>query len=238
MARFDDAIARNVHKAKVDEDFAQFNAQGFRGTPTFTVGKDIVSGAQPIEPFLMAVARVKAGRDGQQLPRPTAAARAGGGRLVAIHWFGSFQDPATSRMLPVIQQVLEAYPEQVGVYWRDLPLPTLDRARPAARVVGAARGGMQAWNLLERLLLQRTRLRDADLVAHAKPLGIDESRVRKALAGDDAFVEKRIVGDIDIAKRFGAHAVPTLFINGVKLEGVQSFAAVKRVIEEALTPLR
>lgn len=235
MTRFDDAMKRDVHKAKVDEDFAHFNAQGFRGTPTFTVNKDIITGAQSVETFNLAVARAVAGFDGRQLPIPPRAAAAGPHRpLVQIHWFGSFQDPATARMAPVIDELLKAYPARVSVIWRDHPLPMLDRSRPAARVSRLASGG-RGWGIVRTLLRHPTELSDDAIVRHLAPLHIDEEQVRQALAGGKRY-DAPIDDDLADAKRFSASQVPTFFVNGIKLEGPQTLAQLKAAVAKALNP--
>lgn len=235
MARFDDAMKRNVHKTKVDEDFALFNAQGFRGTPTFTVNKDIINGSQPVEMFNMAVARAIAGKDGRQLPVPTGVAKVGSNSaLVQIHWFGSFQDPATARMAPVIDKLLEAYPKRLSVIWRNHPLPMLDRSRPAARVSRLSVGG-RAWGIVRTLLDHPTQLSDDAVVGYLERLHIDEKRVREALAGQDRY-DDAVDLDLADAKRFSASQVPTFFVNGDKLEGPQTLPQLKAAVEKALNP--
>ena len=54
-AKLDKAIDAHTHQARVDADIEQFKHLGFTGTPTFLVGRYVVTGAQPAATFQRAI---------------------------------------------------------------------------------------------------------------------------------------------------------------------------------------
>ncbi len=55
LARFDKALDAHTHAARVAADVAAAQKLGFTGTPTFVVGKYVVTGAQPLAAFRRAI---------------------------------------------------------------------------------------------------------------------------------------------------------------------------------------
>ena len=58
--------------------------------------------------------------------------------VVTIVEFSDFQCPFCSRVNPTIAQIVEEYPDQVRIFFKQMPLGFHDRAEPAARAALAA----------------------------------------------------------------------------------------------------
>lgn len=239
MARFDQAMSSETHKAKVDEDFALFNAQGFRGVPSFMVGKEVVNGAQPLAKFEEAVALVLGGNDGEPgasalaVP-PDAPTRGPKDARVTIQWFGAFHEPFTAKVAPTIHQLMsmKEYKGKIRLVWRNNPLPFHQRARPATYVALEAHAQGRFWDMFDILMENKGKLEDADLLGYAKQLRLDVGAVETALATAkyDAVIER----DKQAATEAGAKGVPTFFINGVMLSGAQPIEKFREAVDEAL----
>ncbi len=70
------------------------------------------------------------------------------------------------------------------------------------------------------------------LIKYANTLALNMDEFKSCLSED----KHKVTVDQDAAKAEadGVHATPTLFINGVKVEGAQPFSALKQLIEQAL----
>ncbi|MCC7540923.1 MAG: thioredoxin domain-containing protein, partial [Deltaproteobacteria bacterium] len=155
--------------------------------------------------------------------------------LVTIVEFSEYQCPFCKRVGPTVAQILERYPTQVRIVWRDNPLPFHDNAMPAAelaREAFAQRGAEGFWRAHDLLFENQQALTRADLDRYAEQLGLNMTRYRAAMDGHTH--QAAIQADQAIARQFGASGTPSFFINGVKLRGAQPFEAFQRVIDEQI----
>ncbi len=70
------------------------------------------------------------------------------------------------------------------------------------------------------------------LLAFAAELDLDADVFRSCLR--DGHSRGVVQEDVDLASQMGVNATPTLFINGEKIEGAQSFEVYREVIERKL----
>ena len=70
------------------------------------------------------------------------------------------------------------------------------------------------------------------LLAFAAELDLDADVFRSCLR--DGHSRGGVQEDVDLASQMGVNATPTLFINGEKIEGAQSFEVYREVIERKL----
>jgi len=70
------------------------------------------------------------------------------------------------------------------------------------------------------------------LLAFARELKLDVGEFRSCLR--DGHSRGVVQDDVDLASQMGVQATPTLFINGEKVEGAQSFDVYREVIERKL----
>jgi len=156
--------------------------------------------------------------------------------LVTIVEFSDFQCPFCSRVEPTLDKVLETYPKDVRIAWKDNPLPFHQDALPAARLARAVyqRSGNAAfWKVHGELFKQQKQLDEENLERISKQLGFDW----KKLADAREKAGTRIQESIDLAYDVQARGTPHFFINGVRLSGAQPFdkfdEAVKQQLEVA-----
>ncbi|MBK8593896.1 MAG: thioredoxin domain-containing protein [Sandaracinaceae bacterium] len=77
--------------------------------------------------------------------------------------FSDFQCPFCARLNPTVEQLMRAYPTQLRVVWRNLPLAFHPNAMPAAEAAmeASAQGGDRAfWQMYDLLGVHRDLTRE------------------------------------------------------------------------------
>lgn len=153
---------------------------------------------------------------------------------VTIVEFSDFQCPFCSRAVPAIDRIKKEYgPDKVKIVFRDMPLPSHDRAVPAANAAHCANEQGKFWEMHDVLFENQAKLADADLKDYAKKVGLDAAKFTAC------FDAKKFQGDIDKsraeAEKLGISATPSFVINGVLLQGAQPFEKFKEKIDRALS---
>lgn len=153
---------------------------------------------------------------------------------VTIVEFSDFQCPFCSRAVPALERIKSEYgPDKVRIVFRDMPLPSHDRAVPAANAAHCANEQGKFWEMHNVLFENQGKLADADLKEHAKKAGVDLAKFTAC------FDAKKFQGDIDKsraeAEKLGISATPSFVINGTLLQGAQPFEKFKEKIDRALT---
>lgn len=119
----------------------------------------------------------------------------------------------------------------VRFVYKHLPLESHPFARDAALRLIAAHEQGRFWDFLERAREQRARTKDAlENVA----LGMTFDLPRYLAAVTSPATEKLLQDDLDEAKRIGAKAVPTWYVNGVEFVGAKPDAELMTAISDAL----
>ena len=152
---------------------------------------------------------------------PPARVRGRADAPVQFEEFSDFQCPTCGAMHGVVRQLVEKYPTQVGVAFRNFPLREIHRhAAEAARAAEAA--GMQGkfWEMHDLIYEKQSEWKDAAdaralFTGYAKSLGLDMNRFAEDM--DGSVVAMRIVADERRGEALGIHGTPTFFVNGREL---------------------
>ncbi len=204
----------------------------------------VQKGVRPADVYAESI---KDGRDTPPAPAPRPKRQAGrqkvalldrtpkkGGRepLVTIVAFSDFQCPYCGKVNPTLEQVQQTYGDKVQIRFRNLPLSFHQRAKPAAKAALAAHKQGKFWEMHDMIFADRSRLSDADFVAHARQLGLNVTQFEADMNSPEiaAWVDK----DVADAGQYGASGTPSLFVNGILLRGAQPFSAFKRVIDDEI----
>jgi protein-disulfide isomerase len=262
----DAALDDGKHARKVDASIDLAMDYEARSTPYFFINGRRLSGAQPYEKFKaiidaqLAVARgltargvrrdqvfdelMKAGKTPPAPEKRSVPAFSKNHPVkgpekarVVIQEFSDFQCPFCSRANPVLEQILEAYPKDVKIVWRNMPLPMHESAPLAAQAAHEVflQGGNEAfWKYHERLFANQKALQRSDLERYARELGgIDMARFESALDGRKH--EAAVAEDVEAAQRAGVGgATPAFLVNGYFVSGAQPFRVFDKAIRLAL----
>jgi protein-disulfide isomerase len=154
------------------------------------------------------------------------------GPVVRIVEFADFQCPFCARQAPVLRQLQAQYPGRVTVVFKNFPLPMHSHAWAAHQAALAAGEQGKFWEMHDLIFAHPGRLSDADFDHYAGLLGLDKDRFHAALRG--AAANAVIETDIAEGKKLGITATPTLLVDGHRIEGAQSYAALKQISEAEL----
>ena len=150
---------------------------------------------------------------------------------VTIVEYGDFECPFCGRAEPIIREVLGDF-HNVRYVWRHLPLNDVHpNAQLAAQASEAAAAQGAFWRMHDLLLARQEALEPADLVEHARQLGLDVDRFAQDIDGDVAA--KRVDEDVDSADLSGVTGTPTFFINGRRHFGAYDVETLSEAVRAA-----
>ena len=151
---------------------------------------------------------------------------------VTIVVFSEFQCPFCERHRPTLKRLRDEFPADVRIVFRHNPLAFHTRAVPAAVAAIAAGEQGKFWEMYDVLFDNKRALEDADIIDHAKGIGLSEDQFKADLLRAD--LAARVKDDQRAAESLGARGVPVSFINGRHLAGAMPFDTFRQVVEEEL----
>ena len=135
---------------------------------------------------------------------------------VTLVVFSDLECPACAQAHPQIEALRAAYPDDVRVVFKHLPLSFHKNAKPAARAAMAAHAQGKFWPFVSAAYAAES-LNPARYLAIARSLKLDEQRFLKDM--QDASVTRQLSEDAGLVKALNVNATPTIFLNGVPLPG-------------------
>lgn len=157
---------------------------------------------------------------------PPAHVRGAANAPVQFEEFADFQCPTCAAMHTVAKQLVDKYPTQVSIAFRNFPLRGLHKhAAEAARAAEAAGMQNKFWEMHDLLYDKQAEWKDPDdartiFIGYAKSLGLDVPKFTNDL--DSSIVAMRVVADERRGAAMGISATPTFFIDGRELTFDQS----------------
>jgi protein-disulfide isomerase len=261
------SVRANAFAKAIDDDLDLGDDVGAAGTPHFFINGRRLVGAQPLEKFKSVIdeeltkaeALVRAGipvlgiydaltKDGKEqdppdtktvAASPSAPFRGPPNAKVVIQQFADFQCPFCERAEPTLDELLKAYPTQVKIVWRDLPLPMHPNAPLAAEAAreAFAQKGNEGFAKMRKLLFQNQRgegLAQPALEGYAKTLGLDAARFRAAL--DRHIHASGVAADDKAAHDAGISGTPAFVVGTYYVSGAQPLAKFRKLVERTLSP--
>ena len=133
--------------------------------------------------------------------------------------------------MPVLEQVLEKYPNEVKLVYKNFPLRNHKFAMPAAIAALAAEKQGKFWEFHDLLFKNYNRLNDQKVKEIAKQLNLNMEKFVKDQK--DPRIRATINREMAEGNRVGVRGTPTVFINGRLLRN-RSLAGFQQLIEKAL----
>lgn len=265
------AVAQERHRATIEADQVIARGAEATGTPVFFINGRLLSGARPLEDFVsrveaelvraralvasgvapaqvyertVASGKTRQAPETKQVPAPTAASPSRGEARapVVLQVFSDFQCPFCKKLEPTLDALLKAYPKQLRVVWRNLPLPFHEHARLAAAAAleaKAQRGDAGFWKMHARLFeaaAEPDGLARAQLVGYAKAQGLDVARFEAALA--DGRHDAAIDADVAIAEAAGIRGTPGTLVGPYFVSGARPLPDFQWAVQLALEAAR
>ena len=152
---------------------------------------------------------------------------------VTIIEFTDFQCPYCSKANQTVEQILKAYPKDVKVVLKNLPLPFHKEAKPAALAALAAGEQGKFWEMHDKLFENQKSLGKDFYKKAAKDLGLDVAKFEKDMKSKE--LEKQVDEDAALAKKHGIQGTPGFFVNGVAVKGAYPVDHFKKIIDRWLS---
>jgi protein-disulfide isomerase len=151
---------------------------------------------------------------------------------VTIVEFADFECPFCRRTTRVLAKLQAAYPTQVRVVFRHLPLSEIHpHARDAARASVCAEEHGRFWPVHDALFTAATL--DAGSLRNAvTAAGVDPAALDACLATD--VPDRRLADDLADVRRLAVETTPTLFVNGRYLQGAPAYSKLERIVKDEL----
>lgn len=154
---------------------------------------------------------------------------------VTIIAFEDFQCPYCRESAPIMQQLLQEYPNDVQYVFRDFPLYTIHpQALIAAQAAECADEQNQFWPWHHLVYDQAEELVDENkaFLAWAEELGLDMTTFTSCL--EQAEYQTEVEKDLNSGVLAGVTSTPTFFVNGHMIEGVLTLDQWRQVVNELL----
>jgi protein-disulfide isomerase len=129
--------------------------------------------------------------------------------------------------------VLEKYPDNVKLVFKDFPLRNHKFARKAATAALAAEKQGKFWEYHDQLFDNYNKLNDKKLQELASRVGLNIEKFEKDFK--DPNIQAMINQSIQDGKKAGVRGTPTLFVNGKRLKqrSLQGFSmAIEKELEK------
>lgn len=154
---------------------------------------------------------------------------------VQIVEFSDFQCPYCAGVQATLRKVLETFPNDVQLVFKQYPLNIHQYAHQAAIASLVAQKQGKFWEMHDKMFQNFTAINEENLIAWADELGLDMVDFNQAMQTGqyDAMVRKDMA-DGAAARVLGT---PTLFVNGRRVND-RTFENLKRLIQEALATER
>jgi len=146
--------------------------------------------------------------------------------------FSDFQCPYCSRAIAEVQTILNAYPKDIRLVFKQFPLEIHSEAQLAAEASLAAHAQGKFWPLHDKMFLNFRKLSRDNIVLWAKESGLDVEKFKADLQSGKfrSAVEK----DTKDGFNAGVQGTPTFFINGQRYNGLLDLKSVKGILDAEL----
>ncbi len=137
--------------------------------------------------------------------------------------------------MPTLEQLLEKYPDQVKIVFKQFPLKSHRHAKQAAAATIAAEAQGKFWDFHDRLFENYNKLDDKKIRAIAVELGLDMAAFDGSLAhpATNATIQK----DLSDGVKAGVRGTPAVFLNGKRTDR-RSLKDFTRAVEKELAKLK
>jgi len=136
--------------------------------------------------------------------------------------------------VPLLQQVLETYPKEVKLVFKNYPLSFHKMARIAATAALAADEQGKYWEFHDKLMEHHATISEEKIQEIARGLKLDLERFQRKRV--DPAIQELINRDVAEARDNEVTGTPTVFINGRVLKE-RNFKAIQEMIRAELKGL-
>ena len=151
---------------------------------------------------------------------------------ITIVEYSDFECPFCSRGANTIEEVLKAYPNDVKVAFKNLPLPFHKNAKPAALAALAAGRQGKFWEMHDVLFQNQRALTPELFNSTAEKLGLNMDKFKADMA--HPVLSKQVDDDAKEANKIGITGTPGFVVNGVLVKGAYPLSHFQSIIDRQL----
>jgi protein-disulfide isomerase len=152
---------------------------------------------------------------------------------ITVVEFSDYECPFCKRIEPTVQQLMQRYPTQVRLVYRDFPLENVhQKARGAAEAARCAGEQGKYWEMHNLLFEKSPALTPEDLKGYAKQLGLDEAKYDECVAQRRS--QAAVEADLKAGQGAGVSGTPAFFIDGLPITNVRSLDELAKIIDDEL----
>jgi len=154
---------------------------------------------------------------------------------VAMVVYTDFQSPAGAELAPVLDRVLQKYPEEVKLVYKNFPLKDKHRfsGRTAVAAMAAERQG-KFWEFYDLLFANYQGLNQEKIEELAAKLGMELEHFRRDMR--DSRMSAKIQQDMSEGAVAGVRVPPTVFVNG-RMVRDQTLDGLEEAVQRELKKL-
>jgi protein-disulfide isomerase len=168
------------------------------------------------------------------IPIPIAGAPAKGpadARITLVE-FSDFECPYCSKAALKVQAILDAYPKDARLVYKQYPLPDHPHAKMAAEAALAALAQDKFWPMHDKLFANGRHLSAETIAGIAKDIGLDMEKFQADM--QSASVKQALRKDIADGDKVDIQGTPTIFVNGKRYNGGLELPLVKPILDAEL----
>jgi protein-disulfide isomerase len=151
---------------------------------------------------------------------------------ITVVEFSDFECPYCSRAIVDVKAIMDAYPKDVKLVYKQFPLSMHAHARLAAAASLAAQAQGKFWPMHDKLFAHYRELSRENILAWAVELGLDAKKLAADL--DSNRFNPAIEKDLADGEAAGVEGTPAFFINGRLYRGPFTLATIKPILADEL----
>jgi protein-disulfide isomerase len=131
---------------------------------------------------------------------------------------------------------MKEYDGRVRLVFKDLPLASHPKARPAHEAARCAGAQGRYWPYHDRLFANQGDVERADLLRYAGEVGLNRDEFTRCV--DERRFAAAVEADVAQARALGVRSTPTFIVNGRPLIGAHPVETFRSVLDDALREAR
>ncbi len=211
------------------EDMAELIKQNLMNLKANEIQKELIAGLKEKAGFRLVL---DAPRVAVTIPPGEPEKGAGADAPVTIVEFSDYECGYCKRGHPEMMKLMAEYGDRVRLVYRDFPLATHAKARPAAVAARCAGDQGKYWEYSDDLMTSAGSLDRTNLLARGEKIDLDTTLFAACLdsGSHDAAVETAFKDGAAL----GVTGTPTMFVNGRMIVGVKPYELLKALVDEEL----
>jgi len=156
------------------------------------------------------------------------------GAWVTMVEFADFECPFCGEEEPVVEALLQAYPDDLRLVFKNFPLTSIHPYAQGAAIAAECAGQQgDFWPMHDILFANQTALESANLPGYTQQAGVDLTTWQACLTTEPPV--DAIDADVALGMSIGVAGTPTFVINGQMIVGAVPQSQLESVIETSLT---